>query len=81
MYGLSCPNTFKISRAIVQKTSEVLSITEILPASNVRRLRVQQGKFIERRLRLRSCKFHQNCKLKMSILKLRVPHYKLKFEL
>ena len=49
MYGLSCPNTFKISRAIVQKTSEVLSITEILPASNVGRLIVQQGKFIERR--------------------------------
>ena len=40
--------TFKISRAIVHVTPEVLSVTDNLSASTVKRLAVEQGKFLKR---------------------------------
>ena len=45
-YALSCQKTFKISRAIVQETSKMLSVTEILSASTVKRLLLEQGRFL-----------------------------------
>ena len=40
--------TFKISRAIVWETPEMMSATDILSASTVKRLAVEQGRFLKR---------------------------------
>ena len=40
-YAISCQETFKISRVIVQVTPEVFSTTEILSASTIKRLVVK----------------------------------------
>ena len=47
-YPLSCQKTFKISRAIVRETSKMLTAREILSASTVKRLVVEQGRFLKR---------------------------------
>ena len=39
---------FKISKAMVRVTPEVLSATEILSASTVKRLAIEQGRFLKR---------------------------------
>ena len=39
---------FKISRAVVRDTKKMLSATEILSASTVKRLVVDQGRFLKR---------------------------------
>ena len=48
MYVLPCQKTFKKSRAIVRKTPEMLSATEILLVSTVKRLVVEQGRLLKR---------------------------------
>ena len=48
LYALSSQNIFKISRAIVQETKKMLSATEILSASVVKRLVGEQGRFLKR---------------------------------
>ena len=47
-YALFCQKTFKISRSIVRVTPEVLSTTEVLSASIVKRLDLEQGRFLKR---------------------------------
>ena len=59
----------------------MLSATEILSVSIVKRLVAGQGTFIRREQWVRSCKFQRNCKLQVFILKLRVANYKLNLEL
>ena len=59
----------------------MLSPTEILPASTVKRLVVVQGRFLKREQRVRSCKFQRNCRLKVLILELRVTNYELNLKL
>ena len=71
----------KISRAIVQEIPKMLSATEILSASTVKRLVVEQGRFLRREYWVRSCKFQRNCNLKVFILKFRVANYELNLEL
>ena len=50
----------------------MLSDTEILSALIVKRLVLEQDKFLKREQRVRNCKFQQNCKLQVFMLKLRV---------
>ena len=45
---LSSQNTLKISKAIVRETPEILSATDILLASIVKRLVVDQGSYLKR---------------------------------
>ena len=44
--------TFKISRAIVGKTPNMVSVTKILSASTAKRLEVGQGRFLKREQRV-----------------------------
>ena len=62
--------TFKISRAIVRETPEMLSAKEILSASNVKRIVVELGRCLKTELQVRSFKFQKNCKLQVFILNL-----------
>ena len=47
-YALSCQKKFKLLRAIVRETPEMLSVTKILSVSTVKRLVVEQGRFLNR---------------------------------
>ena len=47
----------------------------------VKRLSVEQDRFLKKEQRVRNCKFQQNCRLQGSILKLRVTNNKLNLEL
>ena len=46
--GLSCQKTFKISRAVVRETPKMLSATEIISASTVNILVVEQDRIRKR---------------------------------
>ena len=52
---------------LVRETPEMLSAKEILSASTVKRLVVEQGRFLKRKKQVRSCKFQQNSKLNVFI--------------
>ena len=80
-YALSCLKTLKISRAIVEVTLEVLSVTKILSASIIKRLVVELSRLLKREWRVRSWKFQGNSKLQGFILQLRVANYKLNIQL
>ena len=64
---------------IVQVTPEVLSTTEMLSTSAVKRSTVGQG--IKREWQIRSCKSQRNSRLQVFLSKLRVASYELKLEL
>ena len=49
--------TFKISRAIAQKTPKIMSATKSQSATTAKRLEVEQGRFGKRGSRVRSSKF------------------------
>ena len=70
-----------MSRAIVQLTPEVLSATEILSASTVKRIPVKQRRFLKGDEQVRSWKFQGICNLQDFILKLRVTNYELNLQL
>ena len=59
----------------------MLSATEIPSTSAVKRLAVEQGRFLKREYWIRNCKFQQNCKLQGFILKVKVPNYELNLEI
>ena len=59
----------------------MLSATEIGSASTIKRLVVEQGRFLKREKKSGSCKFQLNCKLQSFILKLRAANYEINFEL
>ena len=44
------------------KDARMLIATKILSVSTAKRLKVEQGRFIKREWRIRSCKFQRNCK-------------------
>ena len=70
---------FEISRAIAQ---EMLGATEIeiLSTSTVKRLVVEQGRYLKREQGVGSCKFKRNCKLQVFVSKLPVVSYDLNLE-
>ena len=68
---------FKISKAMVRVTPEALSATEVLSASTVKRLAIEQGRFLKRQWQ----EFQRNFKLQVFILKLKVANCKLNLEL
>ena len=70
----------KISRALGRVILEVLSATEILSPLNVKRSEVQKGRFLQRKQRVKSCKFQQNCTFNVFTLKLQVANYELNLE-
>ena len=59
----------------------MLSATEILSASTVKRLVVKQGRFLKTEEQVRSSKFQQNCKLQGFILSSQVANYELSLQL
>ena len=74
---------FEISRAIVQVTPEMLGATEIeiLSTSTVKRLVIEQGRYLKREERVGSCKFQRNYKLQVFVSKLPVVNCELNLEL
>ena len=60
---------------------QVLSAKTIISALTVKRLVVEQFRFLQRQWRARSFKFKQKCKLYVLTLKLRVEKYELNFGL
>ena len=68
---LSCQRHLKYQE-LVRETPDMLSDKEILSALIVKRLVLEQDKFLKIEQRVRSCKFQQNCKLQVFVLKLRV---------
>ena len=59
----------------------MLSVTEILSVSTAKILVEEQIRFPEREERVSRCNFHQNYKLQVFIVKLRVANYDLNLEL
>ena len=59
----------------------MLSVTEILSASTIKRLVVKQGRFLKTEEQVRSCKFQRNCKLQGFILSSQVANYELNLQL
>ena len=70
-----------MSRAIVRETLEMLSATKILSASTLKRLAVEQGRFLKKKIKVRSCMFQRKCKLQSFILKLWDANYEWNLEL
>ena len=59
----------------------MFSATGILSPSTVKRLFMEQGRFLNREQRNSSCKFLQNCKVRVFVLNLRFANCKLNIEL
>ena len=59
----------------------MLSATETLSTSTVKRLVVEQDRFLKREQWVTTCKFQPNWKLQVSIYKLRVSNCELNLEL